>query len=1181
MELTPLRMSAKEIKEVGRPITSYSSWESFCFSWVYPVVIKGSGLCYNEELQVPSDVKIDQFIDSGRYDGSKGLFKLILRNNLQIFVKSFLLECCCIVFEFSSPIFIQILMGYLEDKGSSLKTGLWIFSAFFLVSFLYPFVDTHRRFISSRMSIRVRNSLYNLISKKVLNSNNLPEGTCISLLSVDTENVVTFIWALPYYLLIPVQITLCTVIIHSQLGNSIWFAILIIFSALGLNTLFMSTCQKANERLMKIRDLRLSQTTQFLTEIKSIKANGWERQFVKKIEDIRNEELKKQRTVNILNSVNSFFFYTLPSITAVVIISYYTEVMGEQLSPEKVFVTLSTLFLLQVPIMEIPDSIMKFVEAWVSKGRIQGVLMVEEIKVLPLGKNVSFKNAFLSYNDKQVLKDINLTIFNKEFVGIVGQVGSGKSSLLLSVMGELILTSGEITTSSSIAYTGGLDSWLINASIRENILMGCEYNEKKYLEILDACCLQSDIKQFPANDLTEIGERGINLSGGQKARVCLARAIYSDKQLYLLDDPLSSVDDTVAKTIYEKCILGLLKDKTRVLATHRTEYLYDIDRVVYLKNGEISKILSADEWENEMDVEEEIDESEEELENHQGVDDEDFQDGELVQEEDKEIGEVTKDVYACYFRYSGGYVWISLAVICISGWIVIDTVADIILKDWSDDSSNASTYFASYIALKLGGTILVFISSIILHCIMSIKASKSSHSCLITSLSQAPINLFYDITPIGRIINRLSHDLDIIDTSLPNQINYVLVLLSVLASIIIVSLIYFPILIFLIPAILYPARKIISIYIHASRELTRFDSISKSPILSCFKEILQGAKSIRAFEISEIFIKKFYTLVNKNTGFEYYFAACREWTRLYLGILCSTFSCSIFLLAVIFRDSISVSSVGLCLSYAFFLPEVMSEFLMTLTELENDMVAVERIRSMCGIVQEKKEIIGKELKNWPNQGKIEFFKVFMRYRRNTDLVLKGMDFVVGPGMHVGIVGRTGSGKSSMFLALLRVVELESGVIFIDGVNIATVNLEQLRKSFTLIPQDPLVFNGTIQENLDPFNVHEKSVLEEATNKVGVKFALDFEVKNSGKNLSVGERQMLSLCRALISNSKIVLFDEATAGIDLETDTKIQGVLSSILKDSTVLTIAHRSSTIEKFDVIFEMDNGSIINKIVR
>ena len=576
---------------------------------------------------------------------------------------------------------------------------------------------------------------------------------------------------------------------------------------------------------------------------------------------------------------------------------------------------------------------------------------------------------------------------------------------------------------------------------------------------------------------------------------------------------------------------------------------------------------------------EEKEKKEDEEESDQGIEDDDFLQGDLIQQEDRETGEVTKDVYACYFQYSGGYLWISLAVSCISSWIIIDTIADIILKNWSDNSSNVSTYFSSYIALKLGGTILVLISSIILHCIMSIKASKSSHLHLLTSLSQAPINLFYDITPIGRIINRLSHDLDIIDTSLPNQINYVLVLLSILASVVIVSLIYFPILTLLIPAILYPARKIISIYIHASRELTRFDSISKSPILSCFKEVLQGAKSIRAFDISLTFIKKFNLLVNKNTGFEYYFAACREWTRLYLGILCSTFSCCIFLLAIIFRDSISVSDVGLCLSYAFFLPEIMSEFLMTLTELENDMVAVERIRSMCGIVQEKKERAGKDKSNWPSQGKIEFHKVFMRYRKNTDLVLRGLDFEVGPGLHAGIVGRTGSGKSSMFLALLRVVELDSGAIFIDGINIATLNLEQLRKSFTLIPQDPLVFNGTISENLDPFNVHDKGLLKAAIDQVGVKFALDFEVKHSGKNLSVGERQMLSLCRALISNSKIVLFDEATAGIDLETDTKIQRVLSSFLKHSTVLTIAHRSSTIEKFDVIFEMDNGVVVGRV--
>ena len=1070
--------------------------------------------------------------------------------------------------------------------------------------------------LNLKLELRIRNSLFSLIFNKILKTSTASDGTCMNILTVDTENVVNFFWGLPYNVFIPLQIFISLAIIYSQLGHATWLAVCVIFLAFFTNAVFSSTCSKANDRLMQVRDLRLAQSSQFLNDIKGIKANNWEKSFVDRIVGIRKEELSNRRFINVLTSLNVFYFLALPSIMAVAVIGFYVFVMGEELTAKKTFVTLSTLFLIQHPVMYIPEFIMDLIKTLVSLKRIETFLNTQELQPLPQSSHIRFENATLSHNNKPILSNLTLTLPSGSLTTIIGPVGSGKSSFLQGIMGELQLSSGFISSNSSLAYCTGLDSWLINATLRDNILLGSSYNEDKYNQVIQSCCLTHDINLLPAGDLTEIGEKGINLSGGQKARVALARAVYADREVYLLDDPISAVDGQVAEEIFEKCFLGLLRDKTRVLVTHRTEFLHRADWILGLKNGLVVKFVNVDkngdgnkdkdkevlEFEN-IDLEEEEEEEEGKGKGRFGKgwigdgemysqdkgngkrefgDKEEEQEGEgdideLMEDEDMETGVVSKEVYFKYAKLAGGPTWISVAVFSVLGWMAADTVADICLKNWTDDGS--SDYFAVYISLKGVGIFMILISSIVIHCIVSIKASESSHHDLLLALSTAPINLFYDVTPVGRILNRLSHDIEIIDSELPDEINSVLILLSLIISIISVSLIYFPLISILIPLILYPASFIIRSYMKVSRELTRLESVSMSPVISSFKEAIQGSTYLRVFGVSDLFTQKNSELIKTNSGYKFLFAGCQEWARLYLGLLSSTFSCCIFLLAILFKDSVSLGSVGLCLSYAFFLPEILSELLMSLTNLENKMIAVERVKSMSAVVKENLE--GKEFSERNERTGIEFYKVCLRYRPNTELVLKGLSVVFPQGKNVGIIGRTGSGKSSMFLALLRIVELESGVIFIDGVNIAKINLSSLRKLFTLVPQDPLVFDGTTRQNIDPFGYFNDDEIKNAMIKAGLKFDLDYEIKAGGKNVSVGERQMISLSRAFVSKSRFVLFDEATAGIDLEADEKIQLALVGLIRDSTVLTIAHRASTIEKFDFIIELDDGKLLGSKFR
>jgi ABC-type multidrug transport system fused ATPase/permease subunit len=519
-----------------------------------------------------------------------------------------------------------------------------------------------------------------------------------------------------------------------------------------------------------------------------------------------------------------------------------------------------------------------------------------------------------------------------------------------------------------------------------------------------------------------------------------------------------------------------------------------------------------------------------------------------------------------------------MACLALALWMTTRMAGDIFLKEWTKHPSDVSFYLPIYVALRLGGCIFIFLRSFILSVIMSPIISKNAHSKLMEAFLKAPINLFYDVTPLGRLLNRLTKDINMIDDEISFTVGSVLANVCSTASCILMGLIYFPYLMVVVPLILVPGRLISRYYMKTSRELTRLESISRSPMLNHFTETLAGAKFIRCFKQVENFIIQNQLKINENMKLNYSKCGCEQWMRLYLGLLSALFLSALFIAAIVFRNDISVGIVGLTLTYMIPLPDSLNELLVSLTSIENEMVSVERVKAFTDLPKERELVTVKDQNHlgWPESPSISFNKVFMRYRPNTDLVLKGLSLNIPGGLRVGITGRTGSGKSSLFLGLLRIVEIESGLITIDGVNTALLGLKKLREAITLIPQDPLVFNGTMKENLDPFSLFDEKTIEKVLKEVGLKFALDYEVKNSGKNISIGERQLLSLSRALISNTKIILFDEATAGIDPENDRKIQEVIKGKFTGCTILTIAHRLATIVESDLVVLLADGKVL-----
>lgn len=1170
-----------ELQELGKkkkqepkylPIEEPSpSWYSVIFfGWAYSLLKKDSKapLENDDVTPLPSHEKVVNESLSKEIK-RHSLFFSMVKSQWKYFLLNILLGTVSVLFEFSGPVYMQLLIQYLTQDEKPLNTGVILAGSFTFICIVYPIIDTQRNLAAVMMGTRVRNSLYNIIYNKTISSINLPEGLGVNLLQVDVTKVFEFFWYFSYFFNTPLQIGIAIYLVHNQVGNAVWVAIATMFIAMAANFSLSGTCKRLNESIMKIRDERMENSTQLLTGMKIIKAYSWEQHFAEKINEIRTKELSKLKILNTLYAINFLYFWILPSLTTVVVFMYYTLVMGQDISTEKAFVTLTALFMLQLPLIAIPLILARLIQLIVSIKRINEVINAKPWSPVPHAETISLKNCSFAYEEKVILKNISLEIDQGEFIAIIGPVGSGKSSFLLGLMGELTLKSGDLRVNTDIAYAPSLDSWLLNTTLRENILMGREFKEDWYWKVVEACCLQPDISALPAGDNTEIGERGINLSGGQKSRICLARAVYSEKQVYLLDDPLSSVDNNVANHIFLNCFQRLLKNKTRILVTHRHNFLDRVDRIAEFNNGEL---LNVSESVTGVDIEEDFNDivkvSETGKENK------------LIEDEDREVGEVRRDVYFEYFKLSGSYAWVVIAGLSVSLWLVTKMAGDIFFKDWSNNPSETDYYLPIYVVLRVGGSVFLLFRTLTLSVIMSLKISSKAHEKLLESFIRAPINLFYDVIPVGRLLNRLSKDINKIDEDIAFTLGSLLVNVFQALGNVLMGVIFFPYLVVFVPIILVPGRYIANLYMKTSRELTRLESISRSPILNHFKETLAGSKFIRAFGQTDHFIRINQTKIDVNTRINYAVYGCQQWAKLYLGILSGVLLCSLFITAIILRDSISVGIIGLSLTYMMQLPSDLSNLLLNLTNLENQMVSVERVKSYTEISQEQPKVSKADSKypDWPTTPTIGFHNVFMRYRPTTDLVLKGLTFDVPSGLRVGITGRTGSGKSSLFLSLLRIIEIDSGVITIDGINIALLGLEKLRKSITLIPQDPLVFNGTMKENLDPFSLKDEKTLKKALDDVELKFGLDYEVKNNGQNISIGERQLLSLSRALICNSKIILFDEATAGIDPETDIKIQKIIKEKFTGCTILTIAHRLGTIMDSDLILMLADGRLIEK---
>uniref|UniRef100_A0A0A0KAW3 ABC-type xenobiotic transporter n=2 Tax=Cucumis sativus TaxID=3659 RepID=A0A0A0KAW3_CUCSA len=792
------------------------------------------------------------------------------------------------------------------------------------------------------------------------------------------------------------------------------------------------------------------------------------------------------------------------------------------------------------------------------------------------------------------------------------------------MLGEIpSVADSSVVIRGSVAYVPQV-AWIYNATVRDNILFGLAFESARYEKTIGVTALQPDLDILPGGDLTEIGERGVNISGGQKQRVSLARAVYSNSDVYIFDDPLSALDAHVAREVFEKCIRGELRGKTRVLVTNQLHFLSQVDRIMLVHEGEVKEEGTFEElykngrlFQRLMESAGKLEETSEENEDSRTVDTkrssefpanlttndlnkQDVSPSEnrkeqksvLIKQEERETGVVSWNVLMRYKDALGGLWVVAILFLC---YVLSETLRiyrSVWLSIWTDQGnigpSETLYYNMIYAGLSLGQVLVTLLNSYWL-IISSLYAAKRLHVLMLTSVLKAPM-VFFNTNPLGRIINRFSKDLSDIDRNVASFFNMFLGQISqLLSTFILIGVVstlslwaILPLLLLFYAAYLY--------YQSTAREVKRLDSISRSPVYAQFTEALNGLSTIRAYKAYDRMAEVNGKSMDNNIRFTLVNMSGNRW----LGIRLEAVGGLMIWLTTTFavlqngraeKQQEFASTMGLLLSYALNITSLLTGVLRLGSVAENSLNSVERVGTYIDLPSEAPSIIesNRPPPQWPSSGLIRFEDAVLRYRPELPPVLHGLSFTIFPNEKVGIVGRTGAGKSSMINALFRIVELERGKIFIDGFDVAKFGLFDLRNVLGIIPQSPVLFSGTVRFNLDPFNNHNDADLWEALERVHLKdvirrntFGLDAEVSESGENFSIGQRQLLSLARALLRRSKILVLDEATAAVDVRTDALIQKTIREEFKSCTMLIIAHRLNTIIDCDRILVLEAGRVL-----
>ncbi|KAF5392518.1 hypothetical protein D9757_002192 [Collybiopsis confluens] len=1160
--------------------------------------------------------------------------------------------------EFASPVGINRLLNYIETGGRNalVKPWFWI-----LCLFLGPTVQSLTKesyeFVANRTQVQAEALLTELLFEHSLRirppatstgDTETTAGRLNNLVTTDLANVMAAKDFFQLFIQIPLQIVLCVIFLYLVLGWSAFVGLAIILLSIPIPGLVGKQLHGVQTNLVQKTDSRVSEVVEALNLIRMIKLFGWQQKTGTKINQSREEELKWVWKRDLVGFSNRIINFLLPILTLIGTYCTYvrTLIMKQELSASKMFSTMSVITTFRTQLYLISATITAAIAGKVSLDRINEFLLNAKLldrysdsaavnRFSPHLDKIGFRNATFSWSDETevsnrefLLQIESELVFNRgTFNVIVGPTGAGKTSVLMALLGELgmkdfwnidahrtgfegemhFLPRGHdawfnLPRKEGVAYAAQ-NSWLLNRTIKDNIVFGNRFNPERYREVIHQCGLEHDIELLEDGDLTEVGEQGVTLSGGQKARITLARAVYSPAEILLLDDVLSALDVHTAKWIVSKCFKGhLMKDRTVLLVTHNvaflsgvTDFVVSIGPAGFVEGVEsVKKAMTNDTLFRNLKDEENTGKNAEEIADTAADSDNTASARNLVLKEEKEEGHVNWGGIKMYFDGLAGHhrflfhSCFLLTMVLSNASIVAQTGY---LSHWASqyDHISASQVPVSY---YIGIFSLIVFSSIFWHIICqivfirgSLRASKSIHRQLMEAILGATFR-WLDQTPTSRVIVRATQDISVVDGPLREELfslwNLVSYLLIQFAVVVVISPVFF------FPGVLLFALGLglSYIYMRAQLSVKREMAAVRAPVLAHFSASVTGLISIRAYGAQNAFIEQSLDRINAYSRAARTFYNLTRWITLRLDLLGASFA-SALATYLVYVQQLNAATSGLSLNMGVGLSTLTLYLVQILNQVEIQSNSVERIRQYIKIDQEPKP---QKLANlpayWPASGSLRVQNLSARYSSDEPEILHDLSFDVKSGERIGVAGRTGSGKSSLTLSLLRAIQT-SGEVFFDGVPTSQLPVETLRSNITFIPQTPELLSGSLRYNLDPFDRFEDSRLNDAIRAAGLyslererhghRLTLDTTIASGGSNLSVGERQILALARAILQGSKLLILDEATSAIDHKTDEVIQDSLRNELgKDVTLIAVAHRLRTIMDADRIMVLENGRIV-----
>ncbi|BGP17739.1 hypothetical protein JCM10213v2_005781 [Rhodosporidiobolus nylandii] len=1168
---------------------------------------------------------------------SKTLTRRLLRASARDIAIDASLKLVASTSEYLRPFFVQKILYSLTLAYSSSSAAppspsastpiekAYLYTSLAFLSMLVKTLAQQRHFhYARRIGMRLRSELTVAVFEKALRRRESPTldkkeggkaedeegsasvGKVISMISEDVNRVLRMGCDSHLIYGAPLEILLGVSFLYNLMGWSACFGFAILALSSPLSYWLGKVAVKVTRSRSTARDARQNSLQELISEIRTIKLFGWSAHWIKRVEEKRAEELRWAVRDWSVRFATTAVWAMVSLLVPLVSFWAYVKLQGQDLTVAVAFTALSLFSLIRGPLNQIPGFGIRILQLRVSIARLSAFFAEDEItahaslNARAEAKQLVLKKATLRYagvtEGRSTLKEVDIEFPEGRLTVVSGPTGSGKTSLLLGLLGELEVVSGSVELPSSVSFAAQ-HPWLESRSVRDNILFGFPADGKRYRAVLKACALEPDLAILPQGDNTHVGERGVSLSGGQRARLALARAIYAPTSHILLDDIFSAVDAHVARHLVDSLFSAssrgeLLEGRTVVLVTHHVDlvlpcaaYHVELQEGRVIRQGKVEgKERAVANLKAELELAAMEEEAGEEVSGKVG---EVTKPAPYV--EGWSTGEVRGEMYRVYLS-SSGYVFWALVAVFLLARPAFSFLEQFWLKRWGEAAQSAEPiksnyYLAVYAAIGSATALDTLLGTLFIY-LAALRGSRTLFHKLLVRVVHAPLRWF-DVIPLGTVQNRFTSDIGIVDEALATNVSeFSGNIISMVASLIVVSIV--------LPAalassIIFAAiyTSIFRSYLRVNRDVNRIAATTASPLFSSFAEALRGITTIRAFAKQKAYRARLCEIVDDNLAFWYLSATLDVWLSIRTQFL-SAF-CLLATATFATYTRLSPGSAGIAIASSQSVIMALDWLCGAYGRLVLSMNSLERIAEYLEVPQEPDG--GEEPPaTWPaareGEALVEVKDLVMRYSSELPPVLYGISFEVNAGERIGIVGRTGSGKSTLATSLLRFTDLVSGSIVIGGLDVSTLSLSALRQRITLVPQDPALFEGSLRANLDPLEEKDDAecwmalkrvhLLEEHGREEQAKFTLDTLVSAGGRNFSAGQRQLIALARALLRNSRIVILDESSAALDYKLDERLQQVIKEEFRDAAVLTIAHRLRTVLTSDRILVLDAGRIV-----